>query len=291
MKLREHAIPLGGRILAVAAAASEAAGRGMQQAARKEAKSARAVAMVRREVASQMRGERLHQLDPEIVKLLLRQPSETFWTHLVTGDAIAQLLAAEPAGDIRRSTAAHIDTVCATFADLVDTRTPLMGRHGVRMARLTERVAAAAGLRRRGVPRTATRRAAASHRQAARPDRDPREAGRAHRRGAGDRPAPSADRRRHPAAVTDPGRARPVDRGTGREPGRDRHVPDVRRRADGPCGPDPGDLRPLRGDDRRGGRIVPALARAEVWRLLEESATEPLAKQALSALRVVVEPN
>jgi putative nucleotidyltransferase with HDIG domain len=35
----------------------------------------------------------------------------------------------------------------------------------------------------------------------------------------------------------------------------------------------------------------PPLARAEVWQLLEEAATEPLAKQALSALRVVAEPN
>jgi putative nucleotidyltransferase with HDIG domain len=289
MKLREHLIPLGGRILAVAAAASEAAGRAMQQASKKEANSARTVSMVQQQVSSQLRGERVHQLDPEIVKVLLRQPS-TFWTRLVTVDPVTQLLAAEPAGDIRRSTAAHIDTVCATFADLVDTRTPLMGRHGVRMARLAERVAARLGFDDAEC-------------------RELRRAGLLHHIGKLLVPIEILEK---PAALTDEERAiiqhHPQ---IGAEILRKSRIlaglaPLIEAQAERLDGTG---TFPQFADERTAlaARILAVcdryeamtsrrpyrapLQRAEVWKLLEESATEPLAKQALSALRVVVEPN
>jgi HD-GYP domain-containing protein (c-di-GMP phosphodiesterase class II) len=289
MKLREHSIPLGGRILAVAFATSEAAGRAMLQAARKEANGQRAVDMVRREVGGQLRSERLRQLDPEVVAVLLRQP-DAFWTRLVAEDPIKQLLDAEPAGDIRRSSAAHIDTVCATFADLVDTRTPLMGRHGVRMARLAERVAARLGFDDAEC-------------------RELRRAGLLHHIGKLLVPIEILEK---PAALTDEERAVV------------QHHPqigaDILRRSRILAGLAPlieaqaekldgTGAFPAFSDERTAlaARILAVcdryeamtsrrpyrapLARAEVWKLLEESATEPLAKKALSALRMVVEPN
>lgn len=290
MQMREHQIPLGGRALAVASVAAEAAGREIQRADRSEVSRERAVSRVRREITDALREGQGGRLDPELVKVLLRDTSDAFWTRLITVDPMIQLLEAEPAGDIRRSTAEHIDTVCATFADLIDTRTPEMGRHGVHMARLAERVAARLGfddaecreLRRAGllahigklvVPISTLEK--------------PRKLSTDEKAMIATHPRVGADilRRSRVLAGLAPlieSQSEPLD-GTGHFPSFGGERMALAARILAVCD---------RYEAMTSPRAYrPAKPRSEAWKLLEAEATEPLARQALSALRMVVEPN
>lgn len=141
-RVRRDLIPTGARVLAVAAAAADSVGRALATATRGTTDLAGAA---RRAAEGTLRAQRGHELDPLMVDTAVRQIPAAFWKRLVEINLVEQLLEAEPAGDLRRSTPEHIDAVCATFADLVDTRTPMMGRHGVRVADLAHRVAAHMG--------------------------------------------------------------------------------------------------------------------------------------------------
>jgi putative nucleotidyltransferase with HDIG domain len=138
-RLRKDGIPLGARIVAVASVAAEAVAKTL--ASRRSGGHADLVNPSVHAVGSALRAQRGKELDPKVVDACLKQTPASFWRDLIEGDPMALLLEAEPAGDIRRSTPEHVDSVCATFADLVDTRTPMMGRHGVRVGQLAERVA------------------------------------------------------------------------------------------------------------------------------------------------------
>ncbi len=143
MRLRKDGIPLGARIIAVASVAATAVAATLDD--RRRNGHADMVTPSVHAVADALRGRRGRELDPRIVDACLKLTPPTFWRRLIESDPMEQLLESEPAGDIRRSTPEHIDTVCATFADLVDTRTPMMGRHGVRVAQLAVGVASRLG--------------------------------------------------------------------------------------------------------------------------------------------------
>lgn len=143
MRLRRDAIPLGARIVAVASVAAEAVADGI--AAAQRTGQTDLLTPTVRAVERALHDQRGRQLDPRVVDACLKQTPATFWRRLVEVGLVEQVLESEPAGDIRRSTPEHIDVVCATFADLVDTRTPMMGRHGVNVAHLAERVASRLG--------------------------------------------------------------------------------------------------------------------------------------------------
>lgn len=152
MRVRREAIPLEARILAVACAAAESVAAtvaanpgGASHPDRSVAGTADLGAVAARAVESALRPMRGKELDPMVIEACLKLTPPQFWKSLVQADPMELLLEAEPAGDIRRSTPEHVDSVCSTFADLVDTRTPMMGRHGVRVAQLAERVAARLG--------------------------------------------------------------------------------------------------------------------------------------------------
>jgi putative nucleotidyltransferase with HDIG domain len=140
--LRRDIIPTGARILAAATAAADAVGRVVMSAGRGTPELGEAA---RRAAEGVLHAQRGHELDPLVVDTAAKEIPGAFWKRLVEADPVDQLLEAEPAGDIRRSTPEHIDAVCSTFADLVDTRTPMMGRHGVRVAELAHKVAARMG--------------------------------------------------------------------------------------------------------------------------------------------------
>jgi putative nucleotidyltransferase with HDIG domain len=142
LRQRHDIIPTGARVLAVASAAADAVGRTLATVARGTPELGEAA---RRAAEGALHAQRGHELDPLVVDTAARKVPGTFWKRLVEATLMDQLLEAEPAGDIRRSTPEHIDTVCSTFADLVDTRTPMMGRHGARVADLATKVAGRMG--------------------------------------------------------------------------------------------------------------------------------------------------
>jgi HD-GYP domain-containing protein (c-di-GMP phosphodiesterase class II) len=128
---RGAAIPLGGRILALA---GEAAGALLDPGAT-EATVERA-----------LRRARGHALDPHLVERALALGRAGLWTE-ASGPALPERLAGlEPIGRVRTTGAAGLDTLAGAFADLVDTRTPRMGRHGRRVAWFAEAGAIALGL-------------------------------------------------------------------------------------------------------------------------------------------------
>jgi putative nucleotidyltransferase with HDIG domain len=142
-RTRRDAIPMGARVLAAASFAAEAVARSLSLGTAGHARPDRASDAMRA-ADDAVRSRRGHELDPLVVDAIRIGPA-AFWKRLVESDPVELLLEAEPAGDIRRSTAEHVDTVCETFADLVDTRTPSMGRHGFRVADLAQRAAASLG--------------------------------------------------------------------------------------------------------------------------------------------------
>ena len=127
--LSDEAIPRPARVLAVAAAAARA----LQT--RPPGDPVRA-----------LRSRRGSDCDPELVDLALGLGRLGLWDEVTSPDLPTRLLELEPAHLARISDAAAVDAVCATFADLVDTRTPSLGRHGARVAEQAVRLAEHMGL-------------------------------------------------------------------------------------------------------------------------------------------------
>jgi len=126
---RHATIPLGGRILAVASAAAQV-GPGAQPSA----------------IERILRGARGRELDPELVDHALRMGRLGLWADLGSADLVERMLALEPEGLVRLSDEPDLDTIAGAFADMIDTRTPRMGRHGRRVAEFAERTGAELGL-------------------------------------------------------------------------------------------------------------------------------------------------
>jgi len=142
-RLKRDAIPHGARLVAVASAAAEA---WAVRTARDQAtltlghEPASHVA-----IARALRVQRGRALDPLLVDAVIRLGEWGLWRDLANRELTTALLELEPAEHIRHSDDEHLDAMCGTFADLVDTRTPRMGRHGQRVADFAERTGAELG--------------------------------------------------------------------------------------------------------------------------------------------------
>ena len=141
-RMRGRDIPIGARVLAVASEAASAWERHSGEPGAGGSMDVRVdrpidVAAIERDLRSQ----HLHHLDPTLVEAILLVGRASLWRLLCEPDLAAQLLDLEPARYLRYSDDAHIDQICTTFADLVDTRTPRMGPHGARVAALAVCVA------------------------------------------------------------------------------------------------------------------------------------------------------
>ncbi len=90
-------------------------------------------------IERRLRSARGHQLDPALVDTLVELGKGGLWRLLGDDYLLGEVLDREPQSHRRVSDDAHLDTICATFADLVDTRTPRMGHHAARVAMLAER--------------------------------------------------------------------------------------------------------------------------------------------------------
>lgn len=88
------------------------------------------------------------ELDPELVRLAISLGRGGLWDALEdTDEQLARLvLDCEPAPFTRVLDGPTIDAVAGTFADIVDGRTPSLGRHSRAVARLAEATARAIGL-------------------------------------------------------------------------------------------------------------------------------------------------
>ena len=85
-------------------------------------------------------------LDPTLVDSVLALGRNGLWTELAAPALLDRMLELEPLHRVRHSDDAGLDAIAGAFADLVDTRTPMMGRHGRRVADFTARTSAALGL-------------------------------------------------------------------------------------------------------------------------------------------------
>ncbi|MFN8619151.1 MAG: HD domain-containing protein [Chloroflexota bacterium] len=144
---RHRNIPTGARVLALAVLAAEAAGTPGATAAALE---------------KVLRRERGRILDPELVDRVLALGRDGRWADLLlTTPSLERMLEQEPLHRVRVTDDAGLDAIAGAFADLVDTRTPMMGRHGRRVADFAARTSVALGLE----PRVAddVRRAALLH--------------------------------------------------------------------------------------------------------------------------------
>ncbi len=143
---RRTAVPMGARVLrlAVTAALAAAAPRATPET-----------------IARALRRERGSILDPALVDAALDLARGGLWAELGSPALTKRMLELEPLHRERQSDEAGLDAIAGAFADLVDTRTPAMGRHGRRVAEFAARTSAALGLE----PRVATdvRRAALLH--------------------------------------------------------------------------------------------------------------------------------
>jgi putative nucleotidyltransferase with HDIG domain len=68
------------------------------------------------------------------------------WADVLARPSLERMLEQEPLHRVRITDDAGLDTIAGAFADLVDTRTPIMGRHGRRVAELAARTSVALGL-------------------------------------------------------------------------------------------------------------------------------------------------
>jgi putative nucleotidyltransferase with HDIG domain len=126
---RHAAIPLGGRVLALASAVAQV-GPTAQPAA----------------IERVLRGSRGRELDPELVDHALRMGRLGLWSDLTSADLMGRMLELEPVGLVRLSGETDLDVIAGAFADMIDTRTPRMGRHGHRVSEFAERTGAELGL-------------------------------------------------------------------------------------------------------------------------------------------------
>jgi putative nucleotidyltransferase with HDIG domain len=127
--IRKTAIPEPGRILAVASAAA-AVGPAAQPAA----------------IDKALKTRRGHELDPDLVAVAIGSGKLGLWSELESPELPRKLLDLEPLAAIKVSDEASLDRIAGAFADIVDTRTPRMGRHGRRVATYAERTGAELGL-------------------------------------------------------------------------------------------------------------------------------------------------
>ena len=93
-----------------------------------------------------LRVERGRSLDPGLVDEVLRMGRAGVWNELSDPHLFDRLLELEPVDSIRWTDDRTLDAVAVAFADIVDTRTPLMGRHGRRVAAFAVRTGIELGL-------------------------------------------------------------------------------------------------------------------------------------------------
>jgi HD-GYP domain-containing protein (c-di-GMP phosphodiesterase class II) len=82
------------------------------------------------------------ELEPDLADRAIKVGREGLWRELNGAGLLERLLEMEPASLVRTCDDGALDTLAATFADIVDTRTPRMGRHGRRVAVFADRTAA-----------------------------------------------------------------------------------------------------------------------------------------------------
>lgn len=93
-----------------------------------------------------IRAERARSLDPGLVDIVLGAGRGGLWSELADTSLSSALLALEPTDRVRWLDDDHLDAIAVTFADIVDTRTPRMGRHGRRVAGYAVRTGRDVGL-------------------------------------------------------------------------------------------------------------------------------------------------
>lgn len=127
--LAHEAIPVVGRILAIA----EGAEIGLRANGIKGAERV-------------LRSRRGSWYDPSLVDLMLSMGKLGLWRELPADGTAPSLRILEPVHLVRMSDDRGLDVVAATFADLVDARTPRQGRHAARVGILAARTATRLGL-------------------------------------------------------------------------------------------------------------------------------------------------
>ena len=127
--IRGDRIPRHGRLIALAAAV---AGLGPSAAAA--------------DIDKMLRAERARSLDPGLVDEVLRMGRAGLWTELGAPYLLDRMLELEPADGITWTDDRHLDAAAVAFADVVDTRTPRMGRHARRVAAFAVRTGTELGL-------------------------------------------------------------------------------------------------------------------------------------------------
>lgn len=128
---RRTAVPTGARVLTLAVTAALAAA---------EPDASPPV------IERALRRERGDVLDPELVDRVIELGRSGLWADVTAPDLTEQMLDLEPLHRIRQSDDVGLDGIAGAFADLVDTRTPMMGRHGRRVAEFAARTSVALGL-------------------------------------------------------------------------------------------------------------------------------------------------
>lgn len=93
-----------------------------------------------------IRAERARSLDPGLVDIVLGVGRGGLWSELADTSLSSALLALEPTDRVRWLDDDRLDAIAVTFADIVDTRTPRMGRHGRRVAGYAVRTGRDVGL-------------------------------------------------------------------------------------------------------------------------------------------------
>lgn len=93
-----------------------------------------------------LRAERGRSLDPGLVDVVLGLGRAGLWAELADASLSSALLALEPTDSVRWLHEDRLDAIAITFADIVDTRTPRMGRHGRRVAGFAVRTGRDVGL-------------------------------------------------------------------------------------------------------------------------------------------------
>ena len=99
--------------------------------------------------------------DPEIVNLLLHSREDHVLWDSVQNDPREELLKVDVHAAVERTTEARIDSICDTFAQIVDTKSPFTGEHSSRVRDYSVMIGEALGFK--GQRLTTLRRAALLH--------------------------------------------------------------------------------------------------------------------------------